>query len=384
MCHAFRWSMWYTPDRGAAIPWRSFNWIRSCTPKLVALCPRAADRRGVRQSVPRKTTSGKGGTRRRPASRSHRRLPRRGVCRDGCCGDFAYRDSEPRQRPDGVGRTVPPRHARRRQAIPRASARKPPVRRPDRAAYPQLGFLLGLEKLMLAMIDRPEEGTSAIRQRQTVGYASGRRDLPSGAQFIWNWRRDGIGELDQQGHVCRSPRSPLRTGTSRIISDGLEHCRCCTFAATSRQACRPLHSPAPTPLTLTRRRIGGRPSRFRAANVSEGKPVQCSSWRKTSGRMEGCNNAVIGRTGQGIHSQHRLPGSTRFRGRCVHHHGTGVRHPTRSRLCLKDRKACCQAIEEGKHGGRFILSAGREVPRDTPPENLRDDRCSQDLWLYNG
>ncbi|MCP4196461.1 MAG: hypothetical protein GY762_04855 [Proteobacteria bacterium] len=35
------------------------------------------------------------------------------------------------------------------------------------------------------------------------------------------------------------------------------------------------------------------------------------------------------------------------------------------------REACRQAIEQGKPGSRFILSSGCEVPRDTPPENLR-------------
>jgi uroporphyrinogen decarboxylase len=33
--------------------------------------------------------------------------------------------------------------------------------------------------------------------------------------------------------------------------------------------------------------------------------------------------------------------------------------------------ACCRAIEQGKPGSRFILSSGCEVPRDTPPENIR-------------
>jgi len=35
------------------------------------------------------------------------------------------------------------------------------------------------------------------------------------------------------------------------------------------------------------------------------------------------------------------------------------------------REACREAVEQGMPGSRFILSAGCEVPRDTPPENLR-------------
>jgi hypothetical protein len=33
--------------------------------------------------------------------------------------------------------------------------------------------------------------------------------------------------------------------------------------------------------------------------------------------------------------------------------------------------SCRTAIEQGKPGGRSILSGGCEIPRDTPPENLR-------------
>lgn len=35
------------------------------------------------------------------------------------------------------------------------------------------------------------------------------------------------------------------------------------------------------------------------------------------------------------------------------------------------REACRRAIEQGKPGSRFILSSGCEVPRDTPPQNVR-------------
>ena len=35
------------------------------------------------------------------------------------------------------------------------------------------------------------------------------------------------------------------------------------------------------------------------------------------------------------------------------------------------REACRRAIEQSRAGGRFILSSGCEVPRDTSPENLR-------------
>jgi uroporphyrinogen decarboxylase len=35
------------------------------------------------------------------------------------------------------------------------------------------------------------------------------------------------------------------------------------------------------------------------------------------------------------------------------------------------REACRRAIEQSRAVGRFILSSGCEVPRDTSPENLR-------------
>jgi uroporphyrinogen decarboxylase len=60
---------------------------------------------------------------------------------------------------------------------------------------------------------------------------------------------------------------------------------------------------------------------------------------------------------------------------------------SRGRLCLQGniepsgvllqgsaeqvRDACRLAIDQGKPGARFILSSGCEVPRDTPPENIR-------------
>lgn len=52
-------------------------------------------------------------------------------------------------------------------------------------AFSQLGFLLGLEKLLLAMVDEPIEVHRALRRRQEIALAQAEEICRAGARFIW-------------------------------------------------------------------------------------------------------------------------------------------------------------------------------------------------------
>ena len=52
-------------------------------------------------------------------------------------------------------------------------------------AFSQLGFLLGLENLLLAMVDRPEAVHEALRVRQAVALRQAEEICGAGARFLW-------------------------------------------------------------------------------------------------------------------------------------------------------------------------------------------------------
>ncbi|MEI6782387.1 MAG: uroporphyrinogen decarboxylase family protein [Verrucomicrobiota bacterium] len=52
-------------------------------------------------------------------------------------------------------------------------------------AFSQVGFLLGLQNLMLALMDEPAAAHRAIRQRQQVALGQAREICQAGARFIW-------------------------------------------------------------------------------------------------------------------------------------------------------------------------------------------------------
>jgi uroporphyrinogen-III decarboxylase len=66
-------------------------------------------------------------------------------------------------------------------------------------AFSQLGFLIGLEKLMLAMVDRPAAVHRAIRRRQAVALRQAGEICRAGARFIW------IGEGMASGSLISRP-----------------------------------------------------------------------------------------------------------------------------------------------------------------------------------
>jgi len=52
-------------------------------------------------------------------------------------------------------------------------------------AFSQVGFLLGMQNLMMALMDEPEAAHRAIRQRQQVALGQAREICEAGARFIW-------------------------------------------------------------------------------------------------------------------------------------------------------------------------------------------------------
>ena len=52
-------------------------------------------------------------------------------------------------------------------------------------AFSQLGFLLGLESLLLAMVDRPEAVHEALGKRQAVALRQAEEICGAGARFLW-------------------------------------------------------------------------------------------------------------------------------------------------------------------------------------------------------
>jgi uroporphyrinogen-III decarboxylase len=52
-------------------------------------------------------------------------------------------------------------------------------------AFSQLGFLLGLENLLLAMVDRPGAVDEALRKRQAVALRQAEEICGAGARFVW-------------------------------------------------------------------------------------------------------------------------------------------------------------------------------------------------------
>ena len=62
-------------------------------------------------------------------------------------------------------------------------------------AFSQLGFLLGLERLLLAMVDQPEAVHEALRKRQAAALRQAREICDAGARFVW------IGEGMASGSV---------------------------------------------------------------------------------------------------------------------------------------------------------------------------------------
>ncbi|MCX6930052.1 MAG: hypothetical protein NT154_43595 [Verrucomicrobia bacterium] len=52
-------------------------------------------------------------------------------------------------------------------------------------AFSQVGFLLGMQNLMLLLVDEPEAAHRAIRQRQQAALGQARELRTAGAQFIW-------------------------------------------------------------------------------------------------------------------------------------------------------------------------------------------------------
>ncbi len=52
-------------------------------------------------------------------------------------------------------------------------------------AFSQVGFVLGLEKLLLAMVDRPAEVHEALRSRQRAALGQAEELAAAGARFVW-------------------------------------------------------------------------------------------------------------------------------------------------------------------------------------------------------
>jgi uroporphyrinogen decarboxylase len=52
-------------------------------------------------------------------------------------------------------------------------------------AFSQVGFLYGLQNLMMAMVDRPEEVTRALDRRQAIVLKQAEELCAAGARFVW-------------------------------------------------------------------------------------------------------------------------------------------------------------------------------------------------------
>jgi uroporphyrinogen-III decarboxylase len=71
------------------------------------------------------------------------------------------------------------------QAMPEDLCREVAVCVGLTGAFSQVGFLLGMQNLMLALMDQPEAAHRAIRQRQHVALRQAREICEAGARFIW-------------------------------------------------------------------------------------------------------------------------------------------------------------------------------------------------------
>lgn len=71
------------------------------------------------------------------------------------------------------------------QAIPEAIHRRVAVCVGLTGAFSQLGFLFGLERLLMAMIDRPADVRQALERRQKVALRQAEELCRAGARFVW-------------------------------------------------------------------------------------------------------------------------------------------------------------------------------------------------------
>jgi uroporphyrinogen-III decarboxylase len=71
------------------------------------------------------------------------------------------------------------------QAIDEATRREVAVCVGLTGTFSQVGFLLGLENLLLAIVDRPEAVHRALRLRQTAALRQAAEIIAAGARFVW-------------------------------------------------------------------------------------------------------------------------------------------------------------------------------------------------------